>query len=131
MSPEAHRSALPAGPSYVGKSHIPLPRSVPAPHPQSGNPFFFLSKVDTAPAFPRDTTPAQLPSAGWLETFHADRMLSCGHAYMHSLILSVNQSILSAHHSQALFEALECFSEQHPHSPGAHNLLPESDSKTQ
>lgn len=61
VSPEAHQSAPFTGASSLGTSHTPLARSVPAPYTPSGNPVSHLSKADTAPAFPRNTAPAQIP----------------------------------------------------------------------
>ena len=71
------------------------------------------------------------PLQGGREHFKANLMVSHAHVCRHAFVLSVSQSMLSTHHSQALFEGLGCCIEQGPHSTGAPILLPKTDSEAQ
>ena len=58
-------------------------------------------------------------------------MVSRAHIRSQAFVLSVSQSLLSAHHCQALFVGLGCCIEQGHHSTGARVLLPETGSIAQ
>lgn len=90
MSLEAHKSALPASPSQSPNPMSHFPGLFRPLIPPPGTP-----DLTPAPVFPRNAALAELPSARWLETFHASQMLL---RPMHSFILSDTQSTPSAHH---------------------------------
>ena len=71
------------------------------------------------------------PLQGGREHFKANLMVSRAHVCRHAFVLSVSQSMLSTHHSQALFKGPGCCIEQGPHSTGAPILLPKTDSEAQ